>query len=921
MSGGLRASGGVLLFCGIVLGGVSTSHAGHVENAPDGPVVHLKLWDLPDPTETSPDKRAARAVVKAFAERYPEIVRERYLEKYRADPDKYGHRDWRNASVQLHRFSGIEIENMSMDSKPLMAIAGDVAPDILYVNFRQSDTYIRNGFLYPLDLEDDGYMSSLSEEELAFQVHEKIWPVIRRPGPDGETRIWAKPTGGILGKVMLYRKDLLDQAGVDYPTNDWTWDDLYQACRQLADPAKGTYGIMFGGGPQESYNWINYLWSAGGQAMSYDAAKDEWSAVFASREAVVALEFYDRLCNERWRDDSGRLRFGYATKDSDKWRKWKLGQIGFQQAYIDGTLFQHINPDVIGMVAMPLGPDGKRGGEINSFMQGIFAGIKDPVVRDAAWEYLRFIDSEEAVRIRTAILVEGGLGQFVNPIYLRKFGYEDVIRLAPKGWEDTFEIAISSGQPEPYGRNCQLIYEYMTEPIRSARELTRKGQMPEDDQEREAVLLAFLDLAEREANEEMLGILPEEERRLRRRTAFGVLCLIALGFVYVFRQSFRAFRPPEEILTGRKGWQWYRYRWAYLILGPAVLCILFWQYLPLAIGTRMAFQDYQLLQESTWVGLDNFADVLWDRDWWHSVWNTVCYSILVVALTFLPPVILAVLLDEIPRGKVLFRTIFYLPAVITGLVVIYLWKSFYDPSDAGVLNSLLMKVPGIGYAGMGMLLFVIMAVFARRLQLQQAWRPALLCLGSGLLMLAFFGGIVGAIQDQLVMNEPGVAFSWWDALWQRPPLPVEWLQDSRTALVACVVPMVWAGMGPGCLIYLAALKGVAPDFYEAADIDGATFVDKILFVVVPILRPLLIIQFVGVFIGAWKSSAYILAMTGENVHTEVAGLHIFFKAYTELKFGVAAAMAWVLGFMLIWFTMHQLRILSRLEFKTTGGDS
>ena len=38
-----------------------------------------------------------------------------------------------------------------MDAGPLMAIAGGVSPDVIYVNFRQSDSYIRQGFLYPLD--------------------------------------------------------------------------------------------------------------------------------------------------------------------------------------------------------------------------------------------------------------------------------------------------------------------------------------------------------------------------------------------------------------------------------------------------------------------------------------------------------------------------------------------------------------------------------------------------------------------------------------------------------------------------------------------------------------------------------------------------------------------------------------------------
>jgi hypothetical protein len=52
--------------------------------------------------------------------------------------------------------------------------------------------------------------------------------------------------------------------------------------------------------------------------------------------------------------------------------------------------------------------------------------------------------------------------------------------------------------------------------------------------------------------------------------------------------------------------------------------------------------------------------------------------------------------------------------------------------------------------------------------------------------------------------------------------------------------------------------------------------------------------------------------------TEVVGLHIWKKAFTFLKFGPATAMAWVLGFMLIGFTVNQLKMLSRLEFKAAG---
>jgi multiple sugar transport system permease protein len=142
-------------------------------------------------------------------------------------------------------------------------------------------------------------------------------------------------------------------------------------------------------------------------------------------------------------------------------------------------------------------------------------------------------------------------------------------------------------------------------------------------------------------------------------------------------------------------------------------------------------------------------------------------------------------------------------------------------------------------------------------------------------------------------------------LFQVTPEPYRWLLDEKIAMPACVLPMVWAGMGPGCLIYLAALKGIPDDYYEAADIDGASFIDKIMFVVFPTLKALLIINFVGAFIGAWYGA-----------NTEVADLHIWYKAFTYLKFGPATAMAWTLGFMLIGFTVHQLRILSRVEFRT-----
>ena len=148
--------------------------------------------------------------------------------------------------------------------------------------------------------------------------------------------------------------------------------------------------------------------------------------------------------------------------------------------------------------------------------------------------------------------------------------------------------------------------------------------------------------------------------------------------------------------------------------------------------------------------------------------------------------------------------------------------------------------------------------------------------------------------------------------------PIAWLDDSKWAMLSCVIPSIWAGAGPGCLIYLAALKGVPDDVYEAAEIDGANFFQKIWNVTLPTLKALIIINFVGAFIGAAQSGGMILIMTFGRANTEVAELRIFKEAYTNLSFGTAIAMAWILGVSTLLFTIYQLKKLSNMEFKTTG---
>lgn len=906
------------LMCLAVLNLHAKAKAGEIEDRDGVTVIHLKVANLPDPTRTDAASRADVAAVQQFKDRFAEIFKQKYAQVYKANPDLYGNHNWDNVQIELHNFSGLKVESVETD---LLAIAGDMAPDVLYVNFRKSDTYIRNGFLYPMDQ----WVDKLPAKELEQRVHDKIWPVIQRKGPGGEKHVWAMPYGGALGKVLLFRKDLFDENNIAYPDLNWTWEQLFDAARKLTKPAKDQYGIMLGRGKHESWYWVTFLWSAGGEVMTYDEDTDQWKCAFNTGGAVKALDFYTRLSAEKWIDTNGMIRRGYSSKDaSNANTKWDQGKIGMTFAYIDEKLFSTINPDVTGMVPVPLGPADEngnriRGGELNSRMMGMFAGIKEAAIRDAAFEYIWYYDSDEATKIKTRIMVEGGLGRFVNPKYLERYGYHDVIRLTPRGWAKTFEIAVNTGKPEPYGRNSNVAYDMMTIPIQQAEQMLKNGEFSEDDATRLSQMQTILDDAVAKANEKMIGILTLQQQRTRRITAACVLFAIVIAFALVFRKVIQTFTPPSTALNGKQErWGFRKYWSAYMLLVPALLTILMWHYVPLARGSVMAFMDYNIMGNSKFTGLDNFGNVLFDPEWWQAVYNALRYCFLIIALTFLPPIILAILLQEVPKGKLLFRTVFYLPAVITGLVTLLLWKMFYAPSESGALNRVLMHIPAIVYVIGALILVFSGFLFAQRLFFHEAKLAAVGFVFAGVL----FGYAVLSLGSPILFpsNESIVqwALHFGPRLFKTLPEPYQWLSNSNTAMIACVIPMVWAGMGPGCLIYLAALKGIPDDYYEAADLDGAGFIDKILFVVFPILKPLVIINFVGVFIGAWMSSANILALTAGGANTEVAGLRIFYEAFTYLRMGPATAMAWLLGFMMIGFTVYQLRILSRLEFKTTG---
>ncbi len=920
-------------------------HSSEAEGGEDR--VEVRMQTLPGPTQIDVGAQANRQIVREFSALYPQ---------YRLTP-----------------FVFPEIEGMAMDQGPLMSIATGVPPHGIYVNFRQSSSYINHGFLTPLEIllarvksdnpqtretdSDGNWVADPTEqevEEALRKIQERAvpasWQVIYRKAdvrgragvPDGK-HVWAMPYQA-LSKAMLYRRDVFNAAGLDPEKPPRNWEELIEYARQIRASEPGHFGLMFATGPNVSYHIYTFMIANGVRYMEQDD-EGQWYASFNTRGAAEAIYFALRLRSEEFETEDGRRLTGVAFAPMGGGRemqmKWERGEIGLRFQYLSYDRTQDINPAVEGVAPPPVSPKGEIASYLNCPMLGVFSG-STPEQQLAVMRYIWFMTGERAEEIRTRSFVEAGYGIFMQPEVLERHGYEDVAGRVPEDWRETMEKSRAGGVPEPFGRNTQMIYQYVDDPINWALERPELLDLPEEEALRR--IEEQLDRAARRVDQHLLGELTEEEIRIRHIWGGVVLLLIIAIFAFTISSAWRAFTRQEQKLGDRPSFS--KLRYAYLMVLPGLALAIFVLYLPLALGIPLAIFDYQLALESQFVGLEKFAHILYDPRFWASMWRTFYYALLVVGLGFWPPIMVAILLDEVPTAtlKYIFRTIFYLPSIVSGIIMVFLWRQFYDSSETGVLNQIVMSVNHLGpvsatlarMALLGCWFALIGFLFSCVAKLKELSWPVRGAIGAFAfaLLAATLWPIVRAYigPDELVITaqqlDPDLVTGW-SAVWSYLAgfigrfnvEPLGWIEDPGMAMICVVIPMVWAAAGPGCIIYLAALKTVPEDLVEAATIDGASIIQRISYITLPRIKFLILIQLLAAVIGGLKGGTnFILVMTGGGPSgaTRTMGLDIFQRAWMELDFSAGAAMGWVLGAMVIILTSFQLRRMSKATFKTAA---
>ncbi len=765
-------------------------------------------FKLPDKNATDPQSRGNRAIVDAFERLHPDI--------------------------ELQNAQGLQIGGPQAEASMMLAFAGGTAPDVVYVNFRTSAQYIQQGFIIPLD----AYVQR--EPDTVARLN----PVVRKVLHDvGHGHIYSLPWAQYV-LALYYRKDLFQAAGLDPDKPPQDWDEFYTDAQRMTDQPKGIWGFEFKTGPEASAVWwVDFLWQAGGEVIQRNP-QGRWEAAFNSPAGVTALNFYKKLKTAPWKGRDGKTYVGVATNSPTADQDRVQGKCGMWFQYQSNIIANQadvssVNPSLIGIAPLPKGPTGIQADELNAAMWGISSQIKDPRVREAAWQFVKFMGSDDADRIRTQAYVEAGLGNTVNPESLQKYGYGDYTTRASCAWLAANHTLFQHGHPEPYAENMSQIYTLLANP------LSNIETNPQADPRQ------LLDQSAREINTKLTGYVSPRIMAARRRTAWAIFAALMLLLVGVLgfaanraRLALAAYRAQGSSGPRAAGMTTRAHVLAWLFMLPAVGSVVVWAYYPLARGLVMAFQNYHILGPAQWVGLDNFIDCFHQPSFWFGVRNSCLYTLYSLFLGFFLPVFLALALSEIPRGRVLFRTFYYLPAVTASLAITFMWKIFETSTPDGLLNRILALATR-GHAG-----------------------------------------------------------------------PIHWLDDPHWALVAVLLPVIWAAAGPGSIIYLAALKSVPDEMYEAADLDGAGIWTKIWRITLPTLAPLLIINLLGATIGAFQASQNIIVQTGGGPQyaTHTLGLEVFYNAFLFLKFGYATAVAWIMGAMLVGFTLYQLRITKKLKF-------
>jgi multiple sugar transport system permease protein len=129
----------------------------------------------------------------------------------------------------------------------------------------------------------------------------------------------------------------------------------------------------------------------------------------------------------------------------------------------------------------------------------------------------------------------------------------------------------------------------------------------------------------------------------------------------------------------------------YVFISPALVLFAVFAFVPLGYAVVLSFQDVPVFGGGEWVGTDNYARLADDPVFWQSMWNTFVFTVGTVPTSMALGLLLAVLLNRTMPGRTILRSLYFLPLVVSGVVVALVIGWIFN-GDFGVLNNILQAV-------------------------------------------------------------------------------------------------------------------------------------------------------------------------------------------------------------------------------------
>ena len=143
-----------------------------------------------------------------------------------------------------------------------------------------------------------------------------------------------------------------------------------------------------------------------------------------------------------------------------------------------------------------------------------------------------------------------------------------------------------------------------------------------------------------------------------------------------------------------------------------------------------------------------------------------------------------------------------------------------------------------------------------------------------------------------------------------------WLVNPKTALISVSIVAIWATIGYYSIIFLSGLQSIPTEYYEAAQIDGATASQKLIYITIPLISPIIFFVTILTTIGSFQLFDYVYMMTngGPGYSSYSLVYYIYLNGFSYMKMGYGMAISMILFTILIIFTAIQFTFQKKWVF-------